>query len=76
MNKDEFQKNRQIFRMLSSDMFNQMHNMYDQLAMSERRIENARIEGYERGYKNGYADGIGAVIVKLQEMASGEVKEE
>lgn len=49
MNKEEFQKNRQIFRMLSSDMFNQMNNMYDQLAVAEQRIKKAREEGYEQG---------------------------
>lgn len=51
MNKEEFQKNRQILKMLSTDMFNQMHNMYDQLAVAENRIENARKEGYEEGYQ-------------------------
>jgi len=51
MNKEEFQKNRQILKMLSTDMLNQMHNMYDQLAVAENRIENARKEGYEEGYQ-------------------------
>lgn len=57
MNREEFRKNRQIFRMLSTDMFNQMNNMYDQLAVSEHRIENARKEGYADGQKDGYAAG-------------------
>lgn len=56
MNKDEFQKNRQIFRMLSSDMFNQMNNMYDQLAIAEQRIEKARKEGFERGVEENLED--------------------
>lgn len=75
MNKEEFQKNRQILKMLSTDMFNQMHNMYDQLAVAEKRIEDARKEGYASGHRDAVIKCL-KILAREKENENHQIREE
>ena len=62
MNKEEFQFNRVRFKELCTVMFNQMNNMYDQLALQDQKIEKARKEGYECGKYDGLIERADEII--------------